>query len=161
MNNGEGVIASIPDFLNKFPKYHSHYSIVKRQYFSPSLTKQNSSYHYVKEMETKCSKHANYSTFTNVFKKYNVSIYIPKKRILANFAANWIFSSKVSSIIKTWKSSYVVINWENKSKEKTPKFNDWIKTKIRFLIFSIDLEKTQPLSCLNTSVAYYKRQLWL
>ena len=71
----QGTIDSISDFLNKIPKYTSHYSFSNRVYFPPTLSRK-------KLFEEFCKENTDlqvcYKLFILEADKYNVKIYIPK-----------------------------------------------------------------------------------
>lgn len=82
--NEEETIKSTQEFLNRFPKYHSHYSQVKRYYFNPALSKGKIHQLYIKKMEARNKKCVSYLTFNKVIKEYNVGICVTKKGYMSD-----------------------------------------------------------------------------
>lgn len=158
----ERKIDIIKSFLNKFPKYTSHYSNNNKQYFPPNLTKSKLYNLYKSEnMEDFVS----YFVFDNSLKNYNISFYKPKKDTCSNC------DNYKSSILNADLTASRKLELEDNHKMHLKRASDartslrsveaLAKNNPKTIALSFDMEKTQPMPHINTSVAFYKRQLWL
>ena len=149
-------------FLNKFPKYKSHYSMSNRLYFSPELTIAKIFKIYQEDCE---SKPVSESTFRKIVKEHNLNVYVPKKDTCAKCDAHKMtlkqnLAPDQLSII-TAKFDEHRKNAENAREKLKAATLEARKSDSKLLCFTFDLQKTQPIPYINTSVAFYKRQLWM
>lgn len=155
----EETLSKVTEFLDSIPKYRSHYCTNNKLYFHPQASQQKL-FSYFKELNpnTKIS----IFKFSEIFKKYNVKIYVPKKDTCARCDE---FNSKLKSV-----ASASEIEQINEAKIKHQRDAELARQKLRdaeqkainndkVLCITFDLEKVHPLPYMNTSVAFYKRQL--
>ena len=157
------TIENIRLFLSGFPKYRSHYSNSERLYFSPDLT--------IKKLyQLYCEKYGQQykigkTFFRKCLKDYNISIYIPKTDTCAKCDS---YKIKIKENITENEKKIAKEEHQKHLKRaedaRTELKNRGTESKIpesKLLCFTFDLQKTQPVPYLNTSVVYYKRQLWM
>ena len=157
----EETISRITKFLNDIPKFTSHYSSSERLYFHPTLT-------WKKIFEQYCLENPNHCVSFYIFKreieKYNVKIYLPKKDTCSQCDQN---NAKLKGELSEEERRNVIASSEM-HKKRAEYARKILKEKelesrspnSKLLCLTFDLEKTQPIPYLNTSVVFYKRQMW-
>ncbi|KAL7633831.1 UNVERIFIED_CONTAM: hypothetical protein RMT77_015787 [Armadillidium vulgare] len=158
--NSDETINYIWEFLDRFPKYHSNYSVDKRQYVNPTLSKKKMHGLYVQEMKAQNKKYVSYPTFNNVFKEYNVGIYAPKKDTcqLCDRLSMQIQNNPSENLKGQLNSHQMRAQY---ARERFQQSTVVAKQCPDILSFSFNLEKTLSLPYINSPVMYYKRPLWL
>lgn len=154
----EERINNIKEFLNSIPRYKSHYTSSDKSYFSPDLTKKIL-FDLYKEKYPR--DHVRQEYFYTEFRKYEIGIYIPKTDTCQQCDSLKI---KIASA-----EDSTELEDERRRHHNQAEVARGILTAARgmgkrsqgTLAFSFDMQKTQPLPRLNTSVVFYKRQLWI
>lgn len=147
----EDLIILVQNFLNNFPKFSSHYSESAKLYFAPDLNIQK-----LLELfrEKYPAKNISYFLFRREVGKYNVGFYVPKKDTCSHCDkykhSGGDEDDRMLHLRRAEDARSLL-----RSKEKESEENQEI------LCITFDMQKTQPLPYLNTSVAFYKRQMWL
>lgn len=158
-------------FLTLFPKYKSHYSLTSTKlYFNPSLNFDKLYTLYKESNSAEKNGERDYKSvsktyFRNKVKDYNVSFYVPKTDSCNK-------CDKYHILLGTDLTNDERLNIEKNRKEHWDRAES-ARTMLRnmkstasedgsnILVFSFDLQKTQPIPFLKVNEAYYKRQLWL
>jgi len=158
----EEVYLQIETFLNKFPKYRSHYSSSQRFYFDSSLTVNKLHKIFCEQQKSKNLKIVSYSTFCREFKKYNIGIYIPKTDTCSrcddtNMKLSTIQDPEERAEIEAAREAHH--SRAELARETLRSTTAASKTDKSLLAFSYDLEQAQPIPYLSTNKAYYTRQL--
>ena len=155
------ALNSVKTFLNMIPAYETHYSDSKKRYFPPGLTKALLYNEYVRL--TPPNVKLGSSIFYRELNTYNISIYVPKTDSCSRCDA---FKHKLSVAVgeqaeairaersKHWTEAKL-------AREALKNSNELVNSRDYILAFSFDMASTQPLPRINTSVVFYKRQLWL
>ena len=145
-----------------FPKFKSHCSNSNKLYFSPELSVKKL---YELYLEKEYKPKIGITVFREQLKKYNISIYVPRKHTCAKCDQHRIMINNNLSEeqLKKAKDDHQkhLIRAEDARKELKEKGKEAQEPESKLLCFSFDFQKTQPIPYLNTSVAYYKRKLWL
>ena len=144
-------IVELRKFFQKFPKYVSHYSESNKTYFSPDMTKSKLYNLYKSEQQ---EKSVSYTVFIREFNKLNISIYKPKTDTCSKCDMYNATKEKAEEHREHLKRASDARKYM-KDKESLGKEREDI------LVISFDMQKTQPMPHIQTSVAFYKRQLWL
>ena len=152
----EQVIA----FLNSLPKYKSHYGSSEKLYLNPNLSKDKLYNLYAEQVpaEMKVSK----PIFNKFFKDYNISIYVHRMD-----TCKYCDEFKVlQDQCHTQRPEIVLQQREHHQRAEQARLELQLaeaeaKANHELLVFTFDMEKTQPLPKMNTSVVFYKRQLWV
>ncbi|XP_018021044.1 uncharacterized protein LOC108677334 [Hyalella azteca] len=155
------VISSINVFLDKIPKYSSQYSNKNRSYFHPELTKKKLHELFCNENP---GKTVGYGTFAKIFRAYEVPIYKPLKDTCAKCE---LMNTKGKSLLA--KDERDTLEEEDAKHQQSA---DAARAELKMaesearadsdvLTISFATHKTQPIPHINTSVAFYKRRLWL
>ena len=147
------------DFLESLPKYKSPYGNSGKVYFNPDLTKEKLFSLYTEWVipELKVSR----TIFEKIFKEYNISIYINRMET-CKYCDEYLMALE-----KT-----VCSNGDEKKHENHLSRAECARLELKLstseakssnslLVFSFDMEKSQPLPKINSSVAFYKQQLWI
>ena len=147
-------IIALQNFFKLFPKFVSHYSNNNKQYFSPDLTKTKLFNLYKAEHK---ENSVSYTVFIKEFRKLNISIYKPKADTCSKCDE---FKASGSKDDKSEEHQDHLQRASDARKylhtiEKLGKARD------DTLVISFDMQKTQPMPYIQTSVAFYKRQLWM
>ena len=153
-------ISEIRQFLSSFPKYKSHYSDSERVYFSPDLNR-NKLYSLYKDQmkDTAVSR----PIFYKCFKEFNVAFYVPKADTCKFCDESNINIAQATNQLKTTLQTRLE---EHHHEASTVRNNlksavEAAKSDPSVLVFTFDMQQTAPLPRLNTSVVFYKRQLWI
>lgn len=148
-------------FLEEFPKYRSHYGTSEKLYLHPhlSVTKLFNLYSEANP-NVKVSSH----TFRKVFKESNLRFYVPKTDTCSTCDQHQ--AQRKGELTETEKTSLEKESKDHIDRAEAAREEMRVSTKEsrengRILCFSFDLQKTQPLPYINTSVAFYKRQMWM
>lgn len=157
----ENIKERIKNFLDDILKYKSHYTNSDKLYFSPDLSRKIL-FNFYKEREIQnIHKLVSQPVFNNIFATYNIGLYVPKTDTCQ-------FCDSTAMKLKTLegedklecesardKHHARAERALNSLREATAR----AKVGLSLLIFTFDMQKTQPLPRLNTSVVFYKRQL--
>ena len=158
------VVSRIREFLDSIPRYKSHYTSSNKTYFSSELTKEKL-YSLYKDKQQElgkpfCSK----TVFSKHLTLYDVGIYVPK-------ADTCYFCDETSLKLKSSLTEDERVELENKVKEHHTRAEKArmclqettceAKGNRSLLAFTFDMQATKPLPKLNTSIVFYKRQLWI
>lgn len=152
----------VKNFFIEFPKYKSHYSTNNKLYFDPNLTvKKIFELFRHKHPEIKVSDFI----LRREFQKLNFSFYKPKKDTCSKCDE---YKAKIKgSLNESDKEGLISSHLLHLSNAKNARNKLKVAEGLSksadssTLTFTFDLEKTQPIPYINTSVAYYKRQIWL
>ena len=156
------TIKIVQEFIKNVPKYVSHYSNSGKQYFHPSLTWKDLHNEYIQ----KCPAFpVGFSVFMKEVKRFNVSIYVPKTDTCST-------CDSINAKLKSKLTLQQRIDTQEESKKHLERANfarNLLKStgleskqeNSKLLCFSFDMERTQPIPYLETSVVFYKRQMWL
>ena len=156
-------IKEIYDFLNSIPKYTSHYSNNDKLYFSENLTRTKLFEEYKKKQSEKSKEAVSKPVFYRVFKQYNIGIYVPKTdtcQLCDSGAIKMKFSAEEEKD-KIKKDLEIHLGLAEKAREHLKQATAESKVSPSLLTFTFDMQKNQPLPRLQTSVVFYKRQLWM
>lgn len=155
-------IEKVKKFLKDMPKFQSHYSESEREYFHPDLTRKKI-YTLYKETFPE-DVQVKYKIFESVLKELNIKIYVPRTdtcktcdNLNIKIKATEDEATKITLI--TQRSDHH--QRAQHARDQLKLANVQSKNNPNLLAFTFDLERTQPLPHINTSVAFYKRQLWL
>ena len=150
----------VSDFLNSLPKYKSHYGSSDRVYLSPDLTKDKIYSLYIEKVpkEMKVSR----PIFDKIFKEYNVSIYISRMDTCKYCDEYQVAIENGCPNAEEMKNSHEVhLSRAERARLELQLATSEARSNDALLVFTFDMEKTQPLPKINTSVVFYKRQLWI
>ena len=155
-------------FLESFPKYTSHYSSSEKQYFSPDLDASKLYEIYIEQI----SEMPNFSSvmplskriFSRVLKEYKIGFYVPKSDTCKQ-------CDEIDMKLKHEESVHEKAGLEA-SRNAHQTRAEAARTSLRvtkeqskadptLLAFCFDMQKTQPLPKLSTSVVFFRRQLWI
>lgn len=156
----EEKIAGIKEFLDNFPKYKSHYCENSKVYFSPDLNKQLL-YDMYRE---KCVDFVGKTVFNKYFEEYNIGFYVPRVDTCKTCD---IFNNNMKNTLDETCTREINQKQEEhiKRAEKVRKLlkesSELAKTDDSVLVLTFDMQKTAPLPRINTSIVFYKRQLWV
>ena len=149
-------------FLNSLVKYKSHYSDSDRTYFHPRLTQKLIYDEFKKNnINWKVSR----SFFISELNKFNVKIYVPKKDTCST--CDEVNAKLKSKLDEKTRIALKTADENHKDRAKVArellngKTNESKNSDNKVLVFTFDLQRTLPLPYINTSVTFYKRQLWL
>ena len=148
------------EFLDNFPKYQSHYSNSSRLYFHPELNKTKLFNLYKSEVQDSLNE----KQFRKLLNNYNIRFYIPKTDTCqkCDKLKMKISSTNVAEEKNKWLEELRDHHERaNEARKVLQHISDEATGEGKTLFFTFDLEKTQPLPYLNTSVVFYKRELWL
>lgn len=157
----EHKVKAVTEFLKKFPKYVSHYSNNNKCYFPPNLTKAKLYNIYKLENEDSVS----YNVFNKKLDEFNVSFYKPKKDTCSRCdeykaaISNQDVSEERRKKMEEEHQEH--LKRASEARKLLKNTEQLCRTQAENLVFTFDMEKTQPMPHINTSVAFYKRQLWL
>jgi hypothetical protein len=148
-------------FLDDFPKYKSHYTSSDRIYFHPQVTMKKLLQLF---LEAHPQHRVSMFVFRKLFHQYNVSIYIPKKDTCSVCDCHQAkrkgdLSEAERTTLETESKEH--LKRASSARNELRKATELSKENPRILAFTFDLEKTQPLPYINTSSAFYKRQMWV
>lgn len=157
----DGKISNVKAFLDVIPKYESHYTTTKKKYFPAHLTKKKLYDMYTQQILL--IDKVSFPIFCKVMVQYDVSIYRPKADSCQRCDA---FNVKLKCVQEEERSEMIKIlnNHQNRAAAVRLDLRNATKdakTNTNLLVFTFDMQKTQPLPAINTSVAFYKRQLWI
>lgn len=154
------VISGVRDFLSKIPKYESHYSLSERVYFSPDLNKQKLYNMYCKSVTCPCSK----SIFDRCFKEYNVGFYIPRSdtcKTCDTLKVKKLSATAPDDIQAIEETKKAHLGRAQSARLRMKEAGEESKANPKVLSISFDMQQTSPLPKIETSVVFYKRQLWV
>lgn len=155
------------NFLDVIPKYSSHYTNSDKKYFSPDLSipKLFDLYCHWCRKEKKCSMIVSKNIFNKIFKSYNIGIYVPRTDTCKTCDQFQVELGR--STIDENEKNLILIN-KNSHHARATFVRDKLNTATALskvtgslLVFTFDMEKTQPFPKMNTSVVFYKRQMWM
>ena len=113
-------------------------------------------------LEIHSDKKVSYSKFMQEFKKYKVSIYVPRKDTCAKCDSHEALrrsNPTVEQLEIMEKESQDHKDRVRAARQDLTRAKEASKTCQNTLFFTFDMEQNQPLPFINTSVAFYKRQL--
>lgn len=151
-------------FLDGFPKYKSHYTSSEKVYFSSELNIRKLYSAYSDQMTLKKQERVTERAFRTIFSQYDVGFYVPKADTCATCDA---FKASTPLPVANEEKSEAQLEWENHqeranaAREAMEVATARAKEDTSRMVFTFDLEKTQPLPYMQTSVAFYKRQMWI
>lgn len=151
------------DFLNAFPKFTSHYTTSNRVYFSPDLNLQKLFNLYKENAVENHEQHVSRPIFNKCFKEFNTGFYIPKTDTCNT--CDRLHIQKQNSVGE----EKIVIANELEEHHQKAKYaracyeeaSGKAKKDSSMLVFTFDMQQTVPLPRINTSIVFYKRQLWI
>lgn len=162
----EATHARVGELIDRFPRYKSHYSSSGKRYLHPD-TKVSEVYRvYKEEEEGKGNRVMSEKLFSKRFKeeleKRNLSIYKPKVDTCQT-------CDRIKAVLTASQGAERTRQAEKERDEhqsRAEAAQQLLRSSASSLddstlLFTFDLQKTQPLPHLSTSVAFYKRQLWL
>ena len=156
------AVASIKDFLDKFPKYRSHYSSSENIYFHPSLTHKKIYELYENDESIPKKSKVKKTFFYKVFKIYNIAIYINRNdKCLQCDNFNIEFKNTLEESARE-KIKDAQLQHQKEAEQARASLKILIKTppKDEFLLaITFDMQKVMSLPHLNSSIVYFKRQL--
>ena len=157
------AISRIHDFLMKFPKFTSHYSQSERVYFSPELNLSKLYNLYIEDAKINNYTHVSRPIFYTNFREYNVGFYIPKTDTCNTCDTLKIQIDAAVHDEKTELTSQLNSHHDRAENVRSnfTKAIQLSKEDPSILVFSFDMQQTTPLPKINTSIVFYKRQLWL
>jgi hypothetical protein len=151
----------VNDFLENIPKFVSHYSQSEKSYFPSHLSRKQLYEMYLSKTKPNT---VSYPIFCGIFKKFNVPIYRNKSdtcqrcdSLTTKLRTTDLEEEKeeIRAALATHQQRAEQARNELRNSTENAKTNN------NFIVFTFDMEKTQPLPALNTSVVFYKRQLWI
>jgi len=156
-------LKQIEEFFDSIPKYRSHYSLNDKIYFGEHLTLPLLYKTYSERERENGRQPVSKPIFTRQFKSYNVAIYVPRTDT-CQFCDS--YKMKKNFVSEAEKKQLEAENTEHLVRAK--KAREYLQTSIKeakrdpgTLLFTFDMQKNAPLPRLNTSVVFYKRQLWV
>ena len=157
----EVKINRIRNFLEKFPKYKSHYSNSEKIYFSPHLSKQK--LYELYEKDVSADYRVSFPIFNKCFSEYNIGFYVPRtdtcltcdKIKIQKHLTN---EGEAKILIEQHK---VHLERAENARQNLRVVKDKAKKDATLLAFTFDMMKTAPIPKMNTSCIFYKRQLWI
>ena len=159
----ESVIQSIHDFLNGFPKYRSHYSKDDKTVFNPVLT-----HHKLYElyMMENTNLQLSNSIFARELKKHSSRVYRPKKESCCSLCDE--ITTKLRGQISSDERSKLEddLYIHRKKAEDARNLLHLKQSECKapdsdLLCITFDLQNTMPIPYINTTLTYFKRQLWI
>ena len=159
----DAKIKEIHSFLDSIPKFRSHYSNNNKLYFKEDLSR-IMLYEEYKKKQLKNQKIAvSKPVFYRAFKQYNIGIYVPRSDTCQICDAGAIkmkhSTEEEQEVIK--KDLEMHLRLAEKAREHLREATAESKVSPSLLTFTFDMQKNQPLPRLQTSVVFYKRQLWM
>ena len=156
----DASLQQVHNFLDSLPHYKTHYSHTDCLYFSPELNKTTAYELYVKKSE---SDRVGKKKFMSILKTYKVKFHAPRTdtcRRCDEIKAK--LNGSTGEAQENLQSELSHHHGEAQAaREALTEMTLLSKMEDDLLVFTFDLEKTQPLPHITTSVAFYKRQLWL
>ena len=156
----DASLQQVHNFLDSLPHYKTHYSHTDCLYFSPELNKTTAYELYVKKSE---SDRVGKKKFMSIVKTYKVKFHAPRTdtcRRCDEIKAK--LNESTGEAQENLQSELSHHHGEARAaREALTEMSLLSKMEDDLLVFTFDLEKTQPLPHITTSVAFYKRQLWL
>ena len=153
-------LQQVNNFLDSLPHYKSHYSHSNSLYFSPELNKTTAYELYAKNSESPC---VSKKKFMSILKAYKVKFHSSRSDTCRH--CNEIKANLNRSTGEDHKNLQRELSHHHgeaqAARESLTEMTLLSKMEDDLLVFTFDLEKTQPLPHITTSVAFYKRQLWL
>ena len=153
-------INEVKKFLDSFPHFQSHYTSTENLYFSTELNK-TTMYKLYREKITEDP--IGEKQFMTILKSNKIKFITPRQDTCRRCDE---LNIKLKDATEEEKQN--LIHEREKHHEEAQAARDLLSsasTEARLdneiLVFTFDLEKTQPLPFIQTSVAFYKRQLWL
>lgn len=153
-------INGVNDFLNSIPKYESHYTLSQKKYFSPDLNKEKLYRMYCKKSDRPVSK----TVFTRVFKQYNIGFYVPKQdtcRFCDEFKIKEMSNKDQVTLQSIKEEKKLHLERALAARSKMTQVTSLAQKNSKMLSFTFDMQQTSPLPKIETSVVFYKRQLWV
>lgn len=152
-------VKMVKDHLNKLPVYESHYcrQETNKKYLPPYFTLQRAYADYVKTVDKPVSR----TLYEKYFKASNLKVKNPKKDTCANCDK---FKIKLANNIQIAEKEILLEernHHQNDAEEAyQTKRNDISSNSNEKCTISFDLQQCLPTPSLESSVAFYKRQLW-
>lgn len=156
-------ILEIREFLDSIPKYTSHYTKNEKLYFKEDLTKVKLFEEYKKKQGEECKISVSKPVFYRIFNEYNIGIYVPKTDTCQVCDAGAIKKKYGTEEEKAEIKKNLDLHLElaEKARDYLNLATGEAKGTSSLLVFTFDMQKNQPLPRLQTSVVFYKRQLWM
>jgi len=158
----ESTLKLIDEYLDSIPKYKSHYSLSDKKYFDENLTFPVIYNMYCKREEQNARKPVSKPIFRNRFNSYNVGIYAPRTDTCQNCDAlnikKKVATEEETTVLEAELNKH--LNRAKKARQLLQTATSDAKTNPDTLVFTFDMQKNAPLPRLNTSLVFYKRQLW-
>lgn len=155
----EVVITDIRSFLDSQEKFSSHYSSSDKKYFLPGTSiKQLHKDFLLSRPNSKVS----ITIFRKVFTAMNIKIYKPKTDTCKS--CDWFSTELGNTDDISRKEELETERKKHHLKAESARIDLKTASQCRdpsVLAFTFDMQKTQPLPSLQTSVVFYKRQLWI
>jgi len=159
----EFKIKAIKNFLDSLDKFKSHYSKSDKVYFDKDLTMDILYRQYVVKENEEGRQTVSRPIFNKHFKAYNIGIYVPRTDTCQTCDSFKMKESCASEeekeLLKTQHSDH--LTRAELARKRLSQATEDVKTQSDLLVFTFDMQKNQPLPRLDTSVAFFKRQLWV
>ena len=155
----EATVTDIRNFLDNQEKFTSHYCSSEKKYFSPGTTVKQLHADYLK---TRPGSKVSISIFKKVFANVNIKIYQPKTDTCKT--CDWFAIELSSTDDQSIKLKLEAERELHHLKAESAQIDLRLakqSTDPSVLAFTFDMQKTQPLPSLQTSIVFYKRQLWI
>ena len=158
------LIRRIVEFLDKIPKYKSHYSDSKKQYFSPDLNRQKLYDMYKENQQTAGRSFCSKPVFCKELSSYNIGFYVPKTDtclICDEAALKGKYLETEDEKLELHKKLTEHHARAEQARQCLRETTCEAKGNRSLIAFTFDMQSTKPIPKLNTSVVFYKRQLWV
>lgn len=151
---------AVQEHLASLPAYESHYcrKETSKKYLPPYFTVTKTYNMYCETTE----KPISYTKYLELFKKSNIAIKSPKKDTCQacdkyNMQLTYVNDEERTEILKQQEDHHneAEIAYETKKRDKQR-----AKTEDNFTVLAFDLQQCLPTPSIETSVVFYKRQLW-
>ena len=155
----ESTIIDFRDFLNDHIIFSSHYCSSNQKYFPPGTTINQLHTDY---LSTRPNSKVSLTIFKKVFASVNIKIYQPKTDTCKT--CDWFSVELSNTNDQSRKLQLETERNEHHLKAESPRIDLRLASQCTdpsVLAFTFDMQKTQPLLSLQTSVVFYKRQLWI
>lgn len=157
----ETSLIEVHNFLDSLPHYKTHYSDTNSLYFSPQLNKKTA-YELYKSSASNTSS-VGEKKFMSILKNYKVKFHTPRTDTCRRCDESRAKLSDATAEEREKLQFELGQHHAEAQAARSALSSMTLLSKMEedLLVFSFDLEKTQPLPNITTSVAFYKRQLWL
>ena len=149
-------------FLEAVPKYKSHYSTSDRLYFLPTLNATKLYKQYTSQEKDRGYQPIGDGPFRRILKCFNVDFYVPRRDTCSVCDKLTNQRPTTDEAQQAWhlalEEHHQRANGARDNLRQTAKAAE---NDPSLLAFTFDLQKTQPMPYISTSVAFYKRQMWL